>query len=293
MSDSLSRLVVGLGEVLWDLLPDGPQLGGAPANFAYHAGQFLGMDQVLAVSAVGSGPLAADTATALHAHGLNTLLPHVAYPTGTVEVTLDSQGIPAYHIHEDVAWDHIPFLPEMQRIAGTCRAVCFGTLAQRSADSCRTIRQFLQATPAECLRVFDINLRQHFYNTSIIQQSLDNCNILKINDEELDIVSQLFNLPDAEAELRCRHLLRAYGLQMVILTCGTQGSYVFTAHDTSFLPTPRVEVVDTIGAGDSFTGAFVASLLLGKSIGEAHQTAVRVSAYVCTQPGAMPIMNES
>ena len=282
------RYVVGLGEVLWDVLPEGKKLGGAPANFAYHVGQFLGLDNVIAISALGEDELAGETIQALSEHNLNTLLPRVPYPTGTVQVTLDEQGIPSYEIKEDVAWDNIPFSEEIQRIAENCRAVCFGSLAQRNIVSRTTIQGFLAATPADCLKIFDINLRQHFYTKEIIQESIRRCNILKINDEELELVGQMFGYPDLDFESKCRHILEKYDLEMVVLTCGTNGSYVFTPDSVSFLETPKVKVADTVGAGDSFTGSFVASILSGKSVAEAHRIAVQVSAFVCTQNGAMP-----
>lgn len=288
------RYVVGLGEVLWDLLPDGRKLGGAPANFAFHAGRLLGPDNAIAVSALGEDALAAETVAALHKHGLNALLPRVPFPTGTVQVTLSDGGIPTYDIREDVAWDNIPFMADVQRIAAHCRAVCFGSLAQRHSVSRNTIRQFLDATPADCLKVFDINLRQHYYSEEMIRESIRRSDILKINDEELEVVSRMFSYPAADAEQTCRRILEDYHLRLLVLTCGTHGSYVFTSPScaarftASYLPTPTVEVADTVGAGDSFTGAFVASILLGRPVPEAHRIAVQVSAYVCTQPGAMP-----
>ncbi len=284
----MKRYVVGLGEVLWDILPEGKKLGGAPANFAYHAGQFLGMDNTIAVSALGDDPLAEETVEALKQHQLNYLLPRVPYPTGTVQVTLDGQGIPSYEIKENVAWDNIPFNDDIADIARNCQAVCFGSLAQRNSVSRTTIHQFLDATPANCLKVFDINLRQHFYNKEIIQDSIRHCNILKINDEELELVGQLFGYPDLDFENKCWLILGKYNLDMLVLTCGTNGSYVFTPGNVSFQSTPKVQVADTVGAGDSFTGSFVASILKGKNVAEAHGIAVQVSAYVCTQNGAMP-----
>lgn len=284
----MKRFVVGLGEVLWDVLPEGKKLGGAPANFAYHAGQFLGMDNTIAISALGDDPLAEETIEALKEHELSYLLPRVPYPTGTVQVTLDGQGIPSYEIKENVAWDNIPFNDDIADIARNCRAVCFGSLAQRNSVSRTTIQQFLDATPADCLRIFDINFRQHFYTKKIIQDSIHRCNILKINDEELELVGQMFGYPDLDFENKCWLILGKYNLDILVLTCGTNGSYVFTPGNISFLPTPKVQVADTVGAGDSFTGSFVASILEGKNVAEAHHIAVQVSAYVCTQNGAMP-----
>jgi Sugar kinases, ribokinase family len=286
------RYVVGLGEVLWDVLPEGKKLGGAPANFAYHAGQFLGMNNTIAVSALGEDKLADETIEALREHGLNDLLPHVPYPTGTVQVQLDEQGIPTYDIKENVAWDNIPFDDDIAEIARNCRAVCFGSLAQRNVVSRETIQKFLDATPADCLKIFDINLRQQFYTQEILRESFQRCNILKINDEELVLIGRMFGYPGLDIENKCWLILGKYNLDMLVLTCGTNGSYVFTPGHVSFQETPKVKVADTVGAGDSFTGSFVGSILNGKSVPEAHRTAVQVSAYVCTQNGAMPTYPE-
>jgi fructokinase len=284
------RYVVGLGEVLWDVLPEGKKLGGAPANFAYHAGQFLGSDNTIAVSALGNDKLGDETIEALKEHGLNDLLPRVPYPTGTVQVQLDEQGIPTYDIKENVAWDNIPFDDDIAAIARNCRAVCFGSLAQRNVVSRETIHKFLDATPADCVKIFDINLRQQFYTKEIIKESLLRCNILKINDEELVLIGRMFGYPGLDIENKCWLILGKYNLDMLVLTCGTNGSYVFTPGQMSFQATPKVEVADTVGAGDSFTGSFCAAILSGKPVTEAHQLAVEVSAFVCTQNGAMPEM---
>ena len=287
------RYVVGLGEVLWDVLPEGKKLGGAPANFAYHAGQFLGSENTIAISALGDDKLADETIEALKEHGLNDLLPCVPYPTGTVQVQLDEQGIPTYDIKENVAWDNIPFDDDIRQIAENCRAVCFGSLAQRNVVSRETIQKFLDATPADCLKIFDINLRQQFYTKEIIKESLLRCNILKINDEELVLIGRMFGYPGLDIENKCWLILGKYNLDMLVLTCGTNGSYVFTPGAMSFQETPKVQVADTVGAGDSFTGSFVGSILNGKSVAEAHRTAVQVSAFVCTQNGAMPTLPEA
>ena len=282
------RYVVGLGEVLWDVLPEGKKLGGAPANFAYHAGQFLGNDNTIAISALGEDKLAEETIEALRQHGLNDLMPQVPYPTGTVQVTLDEQGIPTYDIKENVAWDNIPYDDGISQIARSCRAVCFGSLAQRNVVSRETIHRFLDETPADCVKIFDINLRQQFYTKEVIKESLQRCNILKINDEELVLIGRMFGYPGLDIENKCWLILGKYNLDMLVLTCGTNGSYVFTPGQMSFQETPKVEVADTVGAGDSFTGSFCAAILSGKPVAEAHKLAVQVSAYVCTQNGAMP-----
>ena len=286
----MDRLVIGIGEALWDMLPEGKKLGGAPANFAFHAGQF-GLES-MAVSAIGLDPLGEEIAKELEEHGLPFHLDRIDYPTGTVQVTLDSNGIPRYEIKEDVAWDNIPYTKELADLAGRAQAVCFGSLAQRNPVSRETIGWFLDAVPEDCLKVFDINLRQSFYSKEIIEDSLRRCDILKINDEELEIVKEMFGLEDLPTEGLCRSIIDEYRLKMLILTCGVNGSHVFSGDVSSFIETPKVNVADTVGAGDSFTGAFVASILKGKSVREAHEAAVKVSAFVCTQSGAMPVIPE-
>ena len=282
--------VTGLGEVLWDMLPGGRKLGGAPSNFAFHAGQF-GLD-ALAVSAVGTDDLGAETLSERRSKGLDYIIPRVDFPTGTVGVTLDEDGVPSYSITEGVAWDNIPFTPEIAASAAACRCVCFGSLAQRSEVSRATIRSYLAAMPADSMKILDINLRGHYYSREVIDSSLQACNILKINDEELAVFGRLFSLPVTEVRDRCMTILQRWGLMCVVLTCGVGGSYVFSADEMSFFQTPSVMVADTVGAGDSFTGAFAASLLHGLSLADAHRRAVDVSAYVCTQSGAMPPLPE-
>lgn len=287
----MKRLVVGLGEVLWDMLPEGRKIGGAPINFAYHAGQF-GID-TMAVSAIGNDKLGEDTIAEMNGKHLNHIFPSVPYPTGSVQVSLDEKGVPAYDIKENVAWDNIPFTNEIESVARSCRAVCFGSLAQRNAVSRNTIRKFIESTPSGCIRIFDINLRQNFYTSNVIHDSLELCNILKINDEEIMLVSRMFNYDSSNIENVCRTIMEDFSLEMVILTCGTKGSYIFTKGGASFMPTPKVNVADTVGAGDSFTGSFCAAILRGLPVAEAHKKAVEVSAYVCTQNGAMPEIPES
>ena len=278
--------IVGLGEVLWDVLPEGKKLGGAPANFAYHVSQF-GHDTI-AISAVGNDALGDETLSALDEKHLNYLMPRVDYPTGTVQVTLDDEGVPTYSIREGVAWDNIPFTAELEDVAQNTRAVCFGSLAQRSSVSRATVRYFLNAMPSDSLKIFDINLRQNFYTKEIIHDSLRASNILKINDEELVLIGRMFGYPGLDMQNKCWLLLGKYNLDMLVLTCGVNGSYVFAPGTMSFQETPKVEVADTVGAGDSFTGTFVAGLLSGRPICEIHRRAVEVSAYVCTCQGAMP-----
>lgn len=286
----MNKLVIGMGEALWDVLPEGKKIGGAPANFAYHVSQF-GLES-RAVSAIGADALGAELIEQFDEKGIHYHIDTVPYPTGTVQVEIDQAGIPQYDIKENVAWDNIPFTPALEQLARRAGAVCFGSLAQRNVVTRETIGRFLDAIPAENnpLIVFDVNLRQGFYNKEILCESLDRCNILKINDEELVAVSRLFGFPGIDLEDKCWILLGKYNLKMLILTCGVNGSYVFTPGKVSFQPTPYVEVADTVGAGDSFTAAFIASILKGLSVPEAHSKAVAASAFVCTQHGAMPIL---
>lgn len=288
--DNSNYIVAGMGEALWDMLPDGRKIGGAPANFAYHVSQF-GLPGCV-VSAVGADALGAEIVENFTAKGLQQHIAEVPYPTGTVRVTLDEKGIPEYDITENVAWDNIPFTPALKELAGRTRAVCFGSLAQRSPVSRATIAAFLDSMPAteDTLKVFDINLRQNFYSEALIIESLNRCNILKINDEELAIIARMFGLADKPVPEQCWMLVEKYNLKGLILTCGVNGSYVFAAGDVSFMPTPSVEVADTVGAGDSFTAAFVASILKGDSVADAHRRAVEVSAFVCSRNGAMPLL---
>lgn len=284
----MNDIVVGMGEALWDVLPEGKKIGGAPANFAYHVSQFGLPSRV--VSAVGNDPLGREIVENFTSKGLNHLIEEVPYPTGTVQVEIDPAGVPQYDIKENVAWDNIPYTTRLEALAGQTRAVCFGSLAQRNVVSRDTINRFLDAMPqtADSLVVFDVNLRQGFYTKEILCNSMKRCNILKINDEELVTVSRMFGYPGIDLQDKCWILLGKYNLRMLILTCGINGSYVFTPGNVSFQPTPKVEVADTVGAGDSFTAAFIASLLKGKSVAEAHALAVRTSAFVCTRKGAMP-----
>lgn len=282
--------VVGMGEALWDVLPEGKKIGGAPANFAYHVSQF-GLPSCV-VSAVGSDPLGQEIIENFTSKGLTHLIEEVPYPTGTVQVEIDQAGIPQYEIKENVAWDNIPYTARLEALAQRTRAVCFGSLAQRNVVSRQTINRFLDAMnhDDETLVVFDVNLRQGFYNNEILCESMQRCNILKINDEELVTVSRMFGYPGIDLQDKCWILLGKYNLKMLILTCGINGSYVFTPGSVSFLPTPQVEVADTVGAGDSFTAAFISSILRGRSVAEAHAAAVSTSAFVCTRNGAMPLL---
>ena len=280
-------MIVGMGEALWDVLPEGKKIGGAPANFAYNVSQF-GLPSCV-VSAVGDDPLGHEIIENFPEKELNLLIAEVPYPTGVVNVEIDAAGVPQYDIKENVAWDNIPYTEELRDLARRTRAVCFASLAQRNIVSRETVNAFLDDMPKDdgTLVVFDVNLRQSFYTPEILCNSMKRCNILKINDEELVTVSRMFGYPGIDLQDKCWILLGKYNLKMLILTCGINGSYVFTPGNVSFQPTPKVDVADTVGAGDSFTAAFIAGIIKGLPVTEAHSLAVRTSAYVCTCQGAM------
>ena len=281
----MKNTVVGLGEILWDVFPERKVLGGAPANFAYHVSQF-GFNGYT-VSAIGNDLLGKEILKSLEEKELNYLIEQTDFPTGTVKVQLDGRGIPSYEISENVAWDNIPFTTRLENLAKNTTTVCFGSLAQRNEVSRTTIHKFLDLMPADSLKVFDINLRLKYFSKDIITTSLNKASALKINDEEIVQIAEIFELQGTDEEL-CQQLLDKYKLKFLILTKGTRGIYVRTPYEKSFLATPKVTIADTVGAGDSFTAAFVASYLNGRSIAQSHQLAVEVSAYVCQQHGAMP-----
>lgn len=283
----MNNYVVGIGEILWDMLPEGKKLGGAPANFAYHCCQF-GLDAIC-VSAVGKDTLADEIHKELNERNLNADLEVVDYPTGVVNVNLDESGIPCYDIIEGVAYDNIHWTSGLAEIARNTKAVCFGTLAQRNGVTRATIERFLDEMPSDgTLRIFDINLRQNYYSRELVENSLRKCNVLKINDEELIVVSDMLELPYDDTKTICRHLMSEYALAVLILTCGTDGSHVFSQDGYSFYETPKVKVADTVGAGDSFTATMCAGIMKGIALSKVHEHAVKVSAYVCTRNGAMP-----
>lgn len=278
------KVIVGIGEILWDMLPTGKALGGAPANFAYHA-QRSG-EEGWAVSAIGNDPLGAEIMDIVKEKNLHNIIAVTDKPTGTVQVELDDKGIPSYNIMEDVAWDNIPFTPDMEALASRADAVCFGSLVQRmgSRDS---VLKFLNTTRPDALRVFDINLRQHYYSSELIDVSLKISDILKINDEEIRVVAQLFGLEGDDTAV-CRTLIDRYGLKLIILTKGADGSEVITATETIPQKAGKVKVVDTVGAGDAFTAAFMVAYLRGDSLADAQRLANETAAYVCSCKGAMP-----
>lgn len=290
--DCINKMfVVGLGEVLWDMLPEGKQLGGAPANFAYQVSQCA--FPTMLISAVGDDALGEEIRSTLKEKGVDAVLPTVPYPTGTVEVTLDDKGVPQYQISEGVAWDNIPWNDEIKQIAEHTATVCFGTLAQRSEQSRKTIEAFIAATPEESVKVCDVNLRGEYYSKDVIEWSMKVSDVVKVNAEELVEVCRVLGVEYDDQHLVARKLIDDYKLEMLIVTCGTEGSYVYcNDENASCLPTLQVEVVDTVGAGDAFTAIFVAGMLGGLEMRWAHMLAVEAAAYVCTQSGAMPILPE-
>ena len=281
----MKKVIVGIGEILWDMLPSGKALGGAPANFAYHAMR-LG-EEGWAVSAVGDDALGREILDIVESKKLKNLIALSDKPTGTVEVELDARGVPTYNIMEDVAWDNIPFTPEMEELARKADAVCFGSLVQRM-NSRGSVLGFVRAMRPDSLKVFDINLRQHYYGREVLEESLKLADILKINDEEIRIVADLFGLGDDDVAA-CRELIARYGLKLVILTKGPEGSEVVTAGEVIPQAAGEAEVVDTVGAGDAFTAAFVVAYLRGDSLEEAQRLASDTAAYVCSCKGAMPL----
>ena len=279
--------VIGIGEILWDLLPLGKQLGGAPTNFAFHARQ-LGLTASI-ISSVGDDPLGKEILWIIDEKDIVNFIDVNDKPTGTVSVMLDQNGIPAYVIHENVAWDFISPSRAAFDFAGTADAICFGTLAQRSETSHYSIQEILNATPERALRIFDINMRQSFYDETLIKASLEKANVLKINDEEILIFANMFGISGDEFEI-IHQILNIYDLDILALTKGARGSWMISRKEDSYIDTPEVNVADTVGAGDSFTAGLVTGLLKGMSLRETHQLAVDVSAFVCTQKGGTPVL---
>ncbi|MCA9194971.1 MAG: carbohydrate kinase [Planctomycetales bacterium] len=279
--------VIGVGELLWDLLPEGKKLGGAPANFSYHA-HALGADSHI-LSAVGSDELGSRAIAQLQSLGLNVDLIqiHQSLPTGTVSVALDRQGSPSFVIHEGVAWDEVALTPASRLAVSGADIVCFGSLAQRCQVSRNTIAQLLDATSRETLRIFDVNLRQEFYTPTVLKNSLCACNVLKLNDQELPILAGLIGITGTE-ESQMQQLVEEYELALGVLTLGSRGSLVVTPEKVSRKPAKQIEIADTVGAGDAFTAALAISFWARKPLESCHELASELAAYVCTQVGAMP-----
>ena len=284
----MSVRILAIGEILWDLLPSGKQLGGAPANFAYHAHALGATARV--VSRVGDDPLGREILDRLRALGLpaGSVGVDPGAPSGTVSVEIAADGQPHFTIHEDVAWDRILVDDDALAFAAQADAVCFGSLAQRSAISRDSIHRLVAATPASAWRVFDVNLRQHFYSREIIESSLVLANALKLNDAELPVLASMFGLGgDVRGQLA--GLAQCFQLRAVALTRGAAGSLLLADGAWSQHPGIGVKVVDAVGAGDAFTAAWTLGLLAGQPLDEINQRANKLAAMVCTHPGAMPI----
>lgn len=281
-------IIAGIGELLWDLLPSGKQLGGATLNFAFHAAQFGCRSAV--VSAVGNDPYGRQILEKLQEAQLTTAyVQQNDYPTGTVDVRLDARGVPSYTIHKPVAWDFIAWNDGLGQLAPELDAVCFGTLGQRSETSGATIRKLLSHVRPDCLKVFDINLRQDFYSETVVLASLEQADVLKLNEDELPVVAGMLSL-DGDADSQLEQLRQRCNLQYVVYTLGSRGNRVTGPEGSSFMETAKVQVADTVGAGDSFTAAFVTGILQGRPLHEVHRRATETAAYVCTQAGGTPVL---
>ena len=279
--------IIGIGELVWDMLPGGRKLGGAPVNFAYWC-SCLGAEGY-PLSAAGDDEPGRDAFEMLAGTGLDLgYMQRNRLPTGRVDITLSGKGIPEYDIVENVAWDALEAGDKALRLAAQADAVCWGSLAQRSEASRRAICAILDATPDKCLKVFDINLRQHWYTGDIVTGSLRKADVLKLNEEELPLVASLLGIGKSGADA-IAELIGEFSLQYVIYTAGADRSEIHSAEGLlSCIPTPEVEVADTVGAGDSFTAAFITSLLQGDPVAVCHRKAVETAAKVCTVHGAMP-----
>lgn len=301
--DSKADLVaVGIGEVLWDVFPDESHFGGAPANFAAHCASF--QTHAYVVSRIGTDELGKQAQKKLNENGIDARFLQIDpdHPTGTVQVQISDQGKASYEFADDTAWDHLQWQPPMEDLARNCDVVCFGTLGQRSPMARQAIRQFVESTGEDCLRVLDVNLRQQFYDSETIRHSLHLANAFKLNEEELPIVLEQCGMsasadryqPDSpETRKAARDLMHRFQLRWLTVTAGDAGAALFLENDDFFQSAPKTEVDDTVGAGDSFTAALVCDLLRGRSPASALQHAIQVAGYVCTQPGATPPLPDS
>ncbi len=280
----MNKIIVGIGEMLWDMLPAGKQLGGAPMNFAYWA-DYLG-GQVFTISSVGNDELGEEILLRLKNIYLDAkfVQKNNEYPTGTVDVKIDDAGKPEYIIHENAAWDFIRWNDGLKQLAEKADAVCFGSLAQRSASSEITISKFLESTNGNCINLFDINLRQHYYNKKIIENSLNKASVLKLNDDELPVVGEIFGLSGSDEKI-IQKLIDRFELDLVALTRGANGSLLISKNEISEYPGVKVDIVDTVGAGDSFSAAIVIGMLEEKTLTEINESANGLAAKVCSNHG--------
>ncbi len=284
-------LMVGLGEVLWDFLPSGRVLGGAPANFAYMA-SVLGNEGVVA-SRVGIDALGREAYQEMKRLGLNTSFVQQddLHPTGTAEVSIDQRGQPNFTIKEQVAWDFLQWTADWEELSAQADVVCFGSLAQRSPASAVTIECFLRNTRKDALRICDINLRQSYYNGDVLRNSFQQADIAKLNEQELPEVSSLLNLGTGSEETLAKRLLKDCNLRLACITRGDRGSLIVSDETVVEHHGFRVRVVDAVGAGDAFTACLAHYYLRGKSLQEISESANRFASWVATQPGATPTVN--
>jgi fructokinase len=281
--------VVAVGEILWDVFPDGPKFGGAPANFACTTAELAGnrMD-VYIVGAVGNDALGKKAIELLGSHGVNTTcVSQAAQPTGQVLVKLDNAGKPTFEIAEDTAWDNLHWSDELEQLATRADAVCFGTLAQRSPTSRDTIRRFIQSTRPDCLRILDINLRPPFWTVHKVLDSLTSANVLKLNDAELPVIAEMMGWEATQVDLHMLQLVQ--NLDVVALTRGADGATLINDDgERSDLPAEPTKIVDTVGAGDAYTAALAIGLLDGAPLEKINAWGNRVAAFACSQPGGTP-----
>ncbi len=292
MSQPSQPVVIGLGEVLWDMFPESRRPGGAPANVAFQALQ-LGYRGIVC-SRVGQDPLGRELLDFLAAQGMaiDSIQRDPAHPTGTVTVDTSQPAHPRFTIHEDVAWDYLEFDDRWQALARQAGAVCFGTLAQRSPVSRQTIQRFLEAARPECLIVYDVNLRQQWYQRQWIEQSLAAADWAKLNIDEAMQLARLLDLGWRDELAAARSLQERYGLEAVCITRAERGAILLSGQTVVDQPGERVEVVDAVGAGDAFTAAWIAAGLWHWPPEAQVAFANRVGALVATRPGAMPVLRE-
>ncbi len=274
--------------MLWDVFPDGEHFGGAPANVAVHAAG-LGAEALM-ISAVGKDARGDEALQRLAGFGVDcSAVARLAdHPTGVVRVRVDAAGLPSYDIARGSAWDFIPWTALVERAAQRADAICFGTLAQSLPESRATIRRAVAATRGTAWRLFDVNLRQTYYDAGLVTASLDLANAVKLNEEELPVVARLCGLESVTPVEQLRELCGRFGLRLAALTRGAYGSLLVTADGAWDCPAPRTEIVDTVGAGDAFTATLLVGILAGRSLDEVNERANAVAAYVCSQPGATP-----
>jgi fructokinase len=279
--------------VLWDVFPDGEHFGGAPANVAVHAAG-LGA-KALMISAVGMDARGGDALKRLAAFGVDcSAVAQLAdHPTGIVRVSVDAAGLPSYDIATGSAWDCVPWSAAVEHAALRVDAICFGTLAQRSLSSRATIRRAVGATRESAWRLFDVNLRQSYYDAGVVVESLDLANAVKLNEDELPVVARMCGLDKAPPVDQLRALCERFELRLAALTRGSSGSLLVSSRGEWAAAAPRTEIADTVGAGDAFSAALLVGILAGRSLDEVNQRANAVAAYVCSQPGATPSLPEA